>query len=302
MATELELAYDHCQRIAREHAKNFYYAFRTLPARKRRAIYAAYAFCRLCDDIADEDLPLEEKRRRFAQTRRLLSESQNGRAADPIFTALGDATLAFGIPIEYYEQIIEGVEMDLTWKRYQSFEELRGYCYQVASVVGLICIEVFGYDDPKAREYGIDLGLAMQLTNILRDVKEDADRGRIYIPLDEMARFGYSEQDLMDGVVNDAFRNLMKFQADRARRYFHSGSRLFHLLPQESRACPSRACPQPVGSHRAAVDPASPTPPSARPHRPRAVPASALHIHCQAQSIRTPECPGLGPKQSACGG
>ena len=238
MTTEVELAYDYCQRIAKEHAKNFYYAFRTLPARKRRGIYSAYAFCRYCDDIADEDLPIDEKQRLFAEVRRFLFLSQKGRANGPVFTALNDASHAFDIPYKYYEQVIEGVEMDLTWTRVQSFDELNDYCYKVASIIGLICIEVFGYRDPKAREYAVDLGVAMQLTNILRDVKEDAERGRIYIPLNDIRAFGYSERELMNGVNNDAFRNLMKFQADRARRYFERGSGLFPLLSPESRTCP----------------------------------------------------------------
>lgn len=239
MPTELELAYHHCQRIAKEQAKNFYYAFRTLPAPKRRAIYAAYAFCRLCDDIADEDLPLEEKQRLLAETHQRLAESSNGHASDPVFTALEDVTRAFDIPREYFEEVIQGVEMDLTWTRFQSFEELRAYCYKVASVVGLICIEVFGYEDPKAREYAVDLGLAMQLTNILRDIREDAQRGRIYIPLDEMERFGYSQQELMDGVVNGAFLELMRFQAARARRYFDRGKLLIPLVSPKSKSCPA---------------------------------------------------------------
>ena len=239
MVTELELAYDHCQRIAKEHAKNFYYAFRTLPPRKRRAIYAAYAFCRHCDDVADEEMPLDEKRRLFAETRGRLAESLDGRSDDPVFAALAGATREFDIPAEYLEEIIQGVEMDLTWTRFQNFEELRNYCYRVASVVGLLCIEVFEYTDPNAKEHAIDLGLAMQLTNIMRDVKEDAERGHIYIPLDEIASFGYSEQQLMDGVVNDEFRNLMAFQAERAGRYFESGRRLLPLLAAESRACPA---------------------------------------------------------------
>ena len=239
MTTELELAYDYCQGIAKEHAKNFYYAFRTLPTKKRRAIYSTYAFCRYCADIADGDNPFDEKERLFSETRQLLLESQKGHTKGPLFTALDDASHVFGIPYKYYEEVIEGVEMDLTWKRFQTFEELRAYCYKVASIVGLICIEVFGYRDPKAKEYAIDLGIAMQLTNILRDVKEDAERGRIYIPLDEINSYGYSEQDLMDGVVNEPFRRLMRFQTERARRYFDSGSQLFPLLSPESRVCPA---------------------------------------------------------------
>ncbi|MCH7625206.1 MAG: presqualene diphosphate synthase HpnD [Chloroflexi bacterium] len=239
MATELDQAYDHCQRIAKENAKNFYYAFKTLPSNKRRAIYATYAFCRLCDDIADEEMPLEEKDRQFAATRRMLDDSMRGNNDGPVFTALEDAARAFNIPREYFEEVIEGVEMDLKKTRFANFEELREYCHKVASVVGLVCIEVFGYDDPKAKEYAVDLGLAMQITNILRDVKEDAERGRVYLPLDEIERFGYSVEELMAGVVNEPFRRLMAHQAQRARAYFDSGSRLLPLIDQESRVCPA---------------------------------------------------------------
>ena len=239
MGDELEQAYDHCQRIAKEHARNFYYAFRILPARKRRAIYAAYAFCRLCDDISDEDLPLDEKDRQFADTRRHLADSRDGHATDPIFRAVSDASEAFHIPFEYYEEVIKGVEMDLTKTRFADFDELKDYCYKVASVVGLICIEVFGYDDAQAREYAVDMGLAMQLTNILRDVKEDSERDRIYLPQDEMARFGYTEQELMRGVFNDSFRALMAFQVERARTYYDKSRKLFPLIHSEARACPS---------------------------------------------------------------
>ena len=239
MATELERAYEHCRQVTRSRAKNFYYAFRTLPARKRRAVYAAYAFCRICDDIADGDRPLDEKRRLFSDTRQLLRQSHDGTVAHPVFAALGDTAAAFDIPAHYFEEVIEGVEMDLASRRYQNFDELRTYCYKVASTVGLICIEVFGYKHPIAKEYAVDLGLAMQLTNIMRDVKEDAQRGRIYIPLDEIASSGYSEPELDNGVVNEAFRNLMRLQAERARRYFTSGRHLIPLLAPQTRACPA---------------------------------------------------------------
>ncbi len=239
MPTDLDLAYDHCRRVAKEHARNFYYAFRTLPARKRNAIYAAYAFCRLCDDIADGEMPLEDKRRLFAATRDSLAEPSDEGSRDPVFRALADAAKVFDIPDDYLEEIIQGVEMDLALTRFQTFEELRTYCYKVASVVGLLCIEVFGYEDPEAKERAVDLGLAMQLTNILRDVREDAKRGRIYIPLDDLERFGYTERELFDGVVNDAFRNLMRFQTARARGFFDSGKLLIPLLSAKSRPCPA---------------------------------------------------------------
>ena len=236
MASDFDQAYDYCQRIAKTHAKNFYYAFRTLPPAKRRAIYAVYAFCRYCDDVADEDLPPDEKRRLLEQTRNRLYD-QSLSSQDPVFVALENVIQDFEIPRRYFEDVIQGVETDLEVSRFQTFDDLREYCYLVASTVGLICIEIFGYDDPVASEYAVDLGIAMQLTNVMRDVKEDADRDRIYLPLDDIDQFGYSEQDLMNGRNNDNFRSLMDFEAARARRYFDSGARLFPLLSRESRAC-----------------------------------------------------------------
>ena len=236
MTSDLDQAYDYCQRVAKTHAKNFYYAFRTLPSAKRRAIYAVYAFCRYCDDVADEDLPLDEKRRLLDQTRNRLRDRALS-SQDPVFVALENAIEEFAIPRRYFDDVIRGVETDLEVSRFQTFDDLRDYCYLVASTVGLICIEIFGYDDPVASEYAIDFGIAMQLTNVMRDVKEDADRGRIYLPLDDIDQFGYSEQDLMDERNNDRFRSLMDFEAARARCYFDSGARLFPLLSRESRAC-----------------------------------------------------------------
>jgi len=237
MSEELDLAYKHCRRITRARAKNFYYAIMTLPPRKRRAIYATYAFCGTCDDIADGDSSLEDKEKMLGRTREMLHRSRNGDVQDPVFTALRDATVTYDIPPRYFDEVIDGVEMDLTWTRFESFEQLSAYCYRVASAVGLICIEVFGYSGPAAVKYATDLGMAMQLTNIIRDVREDAGRGRIYIPLDEIESFGYSEQELMEGVVNDAFRELMKFQVARAREFYDSGRRLVPLISPTSRPC-----------------------------------------------------------------
>ena len=236
MADDLDQAYIHCQRIAKSQAKNFYYAFRTLPSAKRRAIYAVYAFCRYCDDVVDDDLPPEEKRRLLAETRDRLRNPRLA-ADDPVFMALEGAIRDFAIPRSYLEDIIRGVEMDLEVSRFETLEDLREYCYLVASVVGLICIEIFGYEDPVAREYAVDFGIAMQLTNIIRDIGEDADRDRIYIPMEDVKRFGYSERELMDSRNNENFRSLMDFQAARARMYFDSGERLLPLLSRESRAC-----------------------------------------------------------------
>lgn len=239
LSPDLQEAYRYCWQVARSQARNFYYAFVTLPRPKRMAIYASYAFCRLCDDIADEAIPTEEKVFRLREVRHALDRAYAGNPDGSVFIALADVVRRYPIPKDYWEAVLEGVEMDLTVTRYPTFESLRGYCYRVASVVGLICIEVFGYRHPSARQYAVDLGLAMQLTNILRDVEEDARRGRIYIPQEDMARFGYQEKDLQAGVYNDAFVGLMAFEAQRARKYFHSARALLPLLSWRSRACPA---------------------------------------------------------------
>lgn len=239
MAADLRTAYEHCRRVTREQAKNFYYAFVTLPPAKRRAIYAAYAFCRLCDDIADEPLSTEAKVHRLAEARARLGDAYGGRPDGPVFAALWDAAQAYHIPQEYFQEVVRGVEMDLTQSRYRTFDDLHTYCYRVASAVGLICVTIFQYRDPRARDYAVDLGIAMQLTNILRDIREDAQRGRIYLPQEEIERFRCSEDELCRGIINDSFVQLMRFQVERARRYFASGKRLLPLLSRRSRACPA---------------------------------------------------------------
>lgn len=238
MATELDLAYSHCQRVTKENARNFYYTFRPLPAEKRRAIYAVYAYCRLCDDIADGNLPIEDKYRGFAEVRQNLRTVEPSSEHAPMYHALHDAAQKFQIPYQRFEEILQGVEMDMVKSRFADFDELREYCYKVASVVGLVCIRIFGYEDAKAEEYAVDMGLAMQLTNILRDVKEDAEIGRIYIPLDEMCRFRYTEAELHRGEVSEGFTDLMAYQTARARTYFDSSRQLFPLVSADARACP----------------------------------------------------------------
>ncbi len=236
---DLETAYRECQSITRREAKNFYYAFLTLPHPKRRAIYVAYAFCRHCDDAVDTWSSTGEKLEALSQIRDDLARSYDDCSGSPVFLALSDVARLYDIPQEYFLDIISGVEMDLTKTRYQDFEELRQYCYRVASVVGLVCLQIFGYRDSRARQHAIDLGLAMQLTNIARDVKEDLEMGRIYLPQDELVRFGYSEEDLKRGAINQSFIDLMRFQAQRARDYFHSGFQLLPYLTPGSRACPA---------------------------------------------------------------
>ncbi len=237
--TELDLAYEQCRLIARREAKNFYYAFITLPPRKRRAIYAVYAFCRVCDDATDGQFPTGEKLRLLEELREQLSMAASGRPDGPVFTALSHAAGTFDIPQEYFQDVVSGVETDLIKSRYQDFPELREYCYKVASVVGLTCIQILGYSQDRAREYAVDLGIAMQMTNILRDIREDLERDRIYLPLDEIQRFGYSVEELQAEVVNQPFRDLMKFQVCRAREYFDSGFKLLPLLSPRTRAFPA---------------------------------------------------------------
>ena len=238
MASDLEIAYSHCQRVTKENARNFYYTFRPMPAEKRRGMYAVYAYCRLCDDVADGELPIDEKYRGFEEIRRNLQASEPTVEDAPMYLALHDAAQRFEIPYLYFEEILQGVEMDMVKSRFASFDELREYCYKVASVVGLVCIRIFGYDDPKAEEHAVDMGIAMQLTNILRDVKEDAERDRIYIPQDEMERYEYTEAELARGALTEGFRSLMAYQAGRARGYFESSRALFPMISADARTCP----------------------------------------------------------------
>ena len=238
-AIDVEIGYQESREITRREAKNFYYAFLTLPQERRRAIYVAYAFCRYCDDAVDTAESVDQKMATLESLHASLNDAYTGCTSDPLFLALADVADRHDIPEEYFKQVIHGVESDLTKVRYQDFEELRSYCYQVASVVGLICLQIFGYKDDSAREHAIDLGLAMQLTNIARDIQEDLGLGRIYLPQDEIARFGYSEEALEAGIVNESFIDLMRFQAQRARGYFDSGFKLLPYLSPRSRACPA---------------------------------------------------------------
>ena len=153
--------------------------------------------------------------------------------------ALADVAQNYNIPQDYFQEIILGVQSDLVKTRFQNFEELKKYCYGVASVVGLICLQIFGYEDDDAQRYAVDLGMAMQLTNIIRDIREDFDMGRIYLPQDELDQYGYTEEDLENGVQNEAFLKLMKFQSQRAREYFDQGFKLLPFLSRRSRACPA---------------------------------------------------------------
>jgi 15-cis-phytoene synthase len=207
---------------------NFYYSFLVLPSEKRRAIVAVWDFCRAVDDAVDEAEGPAAAAKQIARWRVELTSVFDGRGAQ---TAQGQALAPFvrefNLPRTAFEALIEGVEMDIGSRRYESFEDLYGYCIRVASAVGLICLEIFGYGDPRSRQYAIDLGVALQLTNILRDVPEDLRRGRVYIPLEDLRRHGCSEDDLAResasagaGARSPAVRALLQQQGRRARDYY----------------------------------------------------------------------------------
>lgn len=234
----LQESYRHCRELARREAQNFYYGFVLLPPAQRAAIYAAYAFSRRCDDIVDDGAPSQERVERLRAYRQELDCCLAGQPQGPVFTALYDTIQRYHIPPGYFHQLIDGVEMDLTTRRYATFDDLRRYCYLVASVVGLITIHICGYRGGEAAlQRAADLGLALQLTNILRDLGEDAARDRIYLPQDEMAAFGYSEAELLRGERSEAYYRLMSYQVQRGREYFRHGRGLLPLLPRRSRAC-----------------------------------------------------------------
>lgn len=211
-----------CSALTRKSRSSFYYSFLFLPRAKRQAIYAIYAFCRTVDDVVDLGGSPGEQRRLLAEWRAELDRCYGGRPAHPIAVRLAEVVRDFPIQRACLEAIVDGVEMDLDKRRYATFEELYEYCYRVASAVGLSCIEVFGYTDRRAREYAVNLGVALQLTNILRDLQPDAERGRIYLPQDELRRYRYPEEDLLQGRYTPAFVELMRFQAERARAYFRA--------------------------------------------------------------------------------
>jgi phytoene synthase len=231
-ATRLDRDYERCAEITRRSSSNFYYAFMLLAPERRQALYAVYAFCRFVDDIAD-DAAVREPALMLARWREELDRVYGGEPTRPVSRALADAVRRFTIPREYFEEVIAGVEMDLTRKRYRTFDELRLYCYRVASAVGLICIEVFGYTNPAARVYAEKLGIAFQLTNILRDVSEDASRGRIYLPLEDLEKMGVSEEEILNRVYSSNFVRLMEFEANRARNFYREAEA---AMPPEDRS------------------------------------------------------------------
>ena len=220
----IESAAAYCKKLTTRSKSNFYYAFLFLPRERREALEAVYAYCRLVDDVVDEDAPVAKKLEGIARWRLELDAVYGDKqSTHPVTARLRAAVQRFAIRREDMEAIIDGCAMDIEKTRYETWDELRLYCYRVASAVGLMCIEIFGYTPSQVeavRRYAIDLGIALQLTNILRDVAEDAQRGRIYLPAEDLRAFGVSDEELVSGKRSPAFVRMMQFQASRARSHY----------------------------------------------------------------------------------
>jgi 15-cis-phytoene synthase len=244
---QLTTAYGVCRNIARTAAKNFYYGFMVLPRRKRNALSAVYAFMRHADDIADNPaLSFELRREKLSEFLWNYHQVAAGKATDdPVFMALRDSQQRFQIPTELLDKLVSGTLMDVSNATpigtaeqpaiaYQTFDELYGYCYHVASVVGLVCICIFGYRDKAAEQLAEQVGVAFQLTNIIRDVKEDASLGRVYFPGEDLDTFGVSASELTTGADQTKLRALFQMQAERARHFYAAADALLPLIDEDS--------------------------------------------------------------------
>jgi 15-cis-phytoene synthase len=236
MSVGLEESYALCGRIARQTGKNFYYSFLVMPREKRAAMCAIYAFMRRSDDIADgaanPAIALDGLRRWRKEVDAALN---NGDASEAILPALADTVCRYRIPQRHFHELLDGTEMDQTTTRYATFDELYKYCYRVASAVGLVVLPIFGYKNEAALAPAEACGIAFQLTNILRDVKEDAQMGRIYLPREDLRRFGVSEDDILNARSTSQFLEMMKFEATRAREFYDKARPLLDMIDGDSR-------------------------------------------------------------------
>ena len=228
----LAQAYQKCEQITKEHSRTFYLASALLPVEKRLAARALYAFCRVSDDLVDRR---SDSSARNLQEWRWRSLSNHPSPNDPVALAWADTRSRFNIPKRYAEQLIDGVARDLGQNRYASFEELSAYCYGVASTVGLMAMHITGFSGPEAIPYALKLGVALQLTNILRDVGEDWRAGRIYLPLDELNYFGLTENDIAEGTIDNRWHDFMKFQIERTHRLYVEASPGIAMLDPDGR-------------------------------------------------------------------
>ena len=219
------------ENLEKNKRSNFYYSFLLLPKPKREAINIVYAWCRYADDIVDEEASVNRKYMLLRQWSREFESAIAGTSRYPLLNRLSQIIQRFHIPLHHFHDLLKGMEMDLVTTRYASFNALREYCYYAASTVGLICTEIFGYKHEGAKEYAVNLGIALQLVNILRDVQSDAERGRIYLPQEDLERFGYSEEDIHRRVYDQRFIDLMEFECDRARDYFDTAIK--HLSEED---------------------------------------------------------------------
>lgn len=229
-------SYGYCRQVARRRARNFYYSFLLLPRPQRDAICAIYAFMRYCDDLSDEPSRREGAQAALERWRRELQAALAGHYSDcPLWPAFHDTVKRHRIPSEYFFDIIEGISSDLKPQRLQTFQQLYRYCYQVASVVGLATIHVFGFRSAEALPLAEKCGVAFQLTNILRDIREDLQRGRVYLPAEDLERFGILPEELGTGKAPAGFTDLLRFEAARARAYYQESQGLLNLIEPASR-------------------------------------------------------------------
>jgi len=221
---------DTAKEISKKSKSSFYYAFNLLPEDKRDAMNTVYAFCRKTDDIVDENKDSTDlKYEKLRKWRIEFEKSFSGHSEFSLLNKLGTTISKFNIPLDPFFELIKGMEMDLQKDRYKSFDDLQLYCYRVASTVGLMCIEIFGYKHPSTKKFAIDLGIALQMTNILRDIGKDAKNGRIYLPQEDLKMFNYSEQEILSLIYNDNFKDLMNYETSRAKQYFNSATSHLNL-------------------------------------------------------------------------